>query len=166
MIPTKITLYHVLWFACFISGAMLGSSVGLKYFGVAGGILGGITGMVSGFIIGGLPETWATKRFFKNIEQSSNEELWRIVNLELSWNFYQTMALLQLAAREQDVSGELPRIIRMLESEEVLTRRYGWDALRLVFPPETEQIGDYDPKESAEICRQKTERLKTHGIST
>ena len=63
------------------------------------------------------------------------------------------MALLNLAARNEEVRNELPRILAMLESESVLTRRFGWDALRIVFDDETRLIGDYNPRASAVDCR-------------
>jgi hypothetical protein len=95
----------------------------------------------------------------RKLWRSSNEELWRTVNLGF-WNFTQTFALLTLAGRNQDVRTQLPRIITMLEADEELTRVYGWDALRLVFDNETKVIGEYDPRASTEVCRSKVAVLR------
>ncbi|MEW6366385.1 MAG: hypothetical protein AB1714_17305 [Acidobacteriota bacterium] len=48
----------------------------------------------------------------------------------------------------------------MIESELVLTRVYGWDALRLVYPKETRMMDGYDPRGSTEDCRSRTATLK------
>lgn len=72
----------------------------------------------------------------------------------------ESTALLNLSARAEDVRCELPRILAMLESDDVLTRRYGWDALRLVFNDETRLIGDYDPRASTDDCQTRTAALR------
>ena len=76
------------------------------------------------------------------------------------WKFCHTMALLQLAARDEDVRMELPRILDMLKSDSVLTRRYGWDALRIVFTEEYHVIEDYDPRGPTEDCRRRITTLR------
>jgi hypothetical protein len=70
------------------------------------------------------------------------------------------LALLQLAARGQDVRATLPKIVQMLDSDELLRRIYGWDALRLVFSEEAKKIEDYNPRSSAEDCRAKAAKLR------
>lgn len=65
-----------------------------------------------------------------------------------------------VAARGQNVRTQLPRIVKMLESDKELERIYGWDALRIVFPAETEMAADYDPHAAPEDCRNKIATLK------
>ena len=67
---------------------------------------------------GTAPEWLSTRLMFRHIMRSSDEKLWQIVNLGF-WNFYQTLALLQLAARGQNVRSQLPRIVKMLEQREL-----------------------------------------------
>ena len=55
---------------------------------------------------------------------------------------------------------ELPRIMNMLESDSEQTRRYGWDALRIVFTEEYQVSADYDPRGSTEGCRRKIPTLR------
>jgi hypothetical protein len=79
------------------------------------------------------------------------------------------MALLQLAARGHDVTPEFPRILAMLESDSVLTRRYGFDALRLVYTELFNKVPDYNPREPTQACRQKIaalhdEQRDTNGL--
>lgn len=164
--PTQCTLSVLLYLLIFIAGGLAGVVAGVMHFGTIGGIIGAVIGLFVGHVVGNLPYRLETKLLFREIERSSDEELWQIVKLGL-WNFYQTMALLKLAARGHDVRGQLPRIIEMLESNEELTRIYGWDALRLVFNEETRAIGDYDPRASTEVCFRKVQVLKerTEGLT-
>jgi hypothetical protein len=97
--------------------------------------------------------------FMRQIMASTNEEL-RVAIAEPDWKFWHTMSLLTLAARNEDVRCELPRILAMLESDSVITRRFGWDALRIVFDEETKMIGDYNPRASTEDCRERTTALR------
>jgi hypothetical protein len=157
--PTQITFFMVLWFAAIVAGGMTGGAVGSSHFGIWGGIVGGIVGVVVGHVIGVVPDWLSTKLMFRHLARSSDERLWKIVNLG-SWNFYQTMALLQLAARGQNVRTQLPRIVKMLESDDELERVYGWDGLRIVFPEETKVAADYDPRAASDDCRSQIAKLK------
>jgi hypothetical protein len=154
-----MTLCVLLYFVAVVTGAMTGGGLGLNLFGIGGAIAGGIVGAALGHVVGVVPDWLSTRLMFRHIRRSSDEKLWQIVNLGF-WNFYQTLALLQLAARGQNVRGQLPRIVQMLESDDQLERVYGWDALRLVFPAETEMAGDYNPRAAAEDCRNRIATLK------
>ena len=156
---TRVTLFEVLWFVALAAGGILGVGLGSDLFGRWGAIVGGIIGVVVGHVVGVVPDVLSTKLFFRQLARSSNEELWKIVN-EKFWGFCQTMALLQLAARGQNVRTQLPRIVKMLESDGRLERIYGWDALRIVFPEETKIAADYDPRAAPEDCRTKIAKLK------
>jgi len=54
----------------------------------------------------------------------------------------------------------------MLESDDELTRVYGWDALRLVFNKETQIVGEYNPRASSEDCRSKVATLKATMVQS
>lgn len=135
-----------------VCGVATGAMFGAKVLGIPGAILGGVIGFVVGHVVGKLPDVLSTRWLLRKLWRSSNEELWRTVNLGF-WNFTQSFALLALAGRNQDVRGQLPRIITMLEADDELTRVYGWDALRLVFNDETKLIGDYNPRGPTADCR-------------
>ncbi len=156
---TRVTLFEVLWLAAVLAGGMAGIALGSHLFGRGGAIAGGILGVVVGHVVGVVPDVLSTKLFFRYLARSSNEELWKIVNEDF-WAFCQTMALLQLAARRQNVRTQLPRIVKMLEADKELERVYGWDALRNVFPAETEMVAGYDPHAAAEDCRNKVAKLR------
>ncbi len=156
---TRVTLFEVLWLAAVIAGGIAGIALGSDLFGRVGAIAGGIVGVVVGHGVGVVPDVLSTKLFFRYLARSSNEELWKIVHEDF-WAFCQTMALLQLAARGQNVRTQIPRIVKMLESEKELERVYGWDALRNVFPAETEMAAGYDPRAAAADCRNKIAKLK------
>jgi hypothetical protein len=156
---TRITIFHVLWFAALAVGAVLGIKAGGAYFGTGGAIAGGILGLAIGHLFGCLPSRIGDKVFFRHLMLSSKEELRAMVAAD-NWNFSHTMALLRLAALGEEVRHEIPRIVNMLESDSQLTRSYGWDALRIVFPEETRLIQDYAPGDSTEECRRRTAILK------
>jgi hypothetical protein len=157
--PTRMTLNVLLYLVAVVTGGVTGGGLGFNLFGVGGAIAGGIVGAGLGHAVGVVPEWLSTRLMFRHISRSSDEELWKIVHLGF-WNFYQTLALLQLAARGQDVRTQLPRIVKMLESDDRLQRVYGWDALRLVFPAETAMVADYNPQGTAEDCRNKAAKLQ------
>jgi len=156
---TRFGPIHVLWVVAVIAGASLGCWVGYRFLGGTGAIGGGIIGVVIGHVAVVSLDLHIHRLMMKELAASSNAELWSIVAGE-DWNFRHTMALLNLGARGEEVRRELPRIIAMLESDSVLTRRYGWDALRIVFSEEYDIIPDYDPRGSTEDCRTKTATLK------
>ena len=157
--PTRVTLFEVLWLAALAAGGIAGIALGSHLFGRWGAIAGGIIGVVVGHVVGVVPNWLSTRLFFHHLARSSDEELWKIVHEDF-WAFCQTMALLQLAARGRDVRTQLPRIVRMLESDKELERVYGWDALRIVFPEETKMAADYDPRTAPEDCRRRIAKLK------
>ncbi len=157
--PTQITLFVVAWFVAVVIGGIGGANLGSELLGTGGAIAGGILGVVLGHVVGVIPDWLSTRLMFRHIARSSDEKLWKIVNLGF-WNFYQTMALLQLAARGQDVRAQLARIVKLLESDNELERVYGWDALRIVFPAETKLVADYNPRAAPEDCRNRIAKLK------
>jgi hypothetical protein len=157
--PTKITIFVLFWLVAIAVSATLGGLIGANLFGISGCVIGVILGFVLGNVLGQVPNRLALKYMLWDIAKSTNEELRRQICFP-EWNFGNTMALLQLAARGEEVRTELPRILEMLESEEELKRVYGWDALRFVFDKECELIGDYDPRASADNCRAKVATLK------
>lgn len=155
---TRFTLFHALWLAAVGLFVVIGIRVGEQLFGTVGLVAGGIIGFIVGHILGCLPSSIAMKKLYERLDRSTNSELRSMVAAD-DWKFGHTLALLQLAARGEEVKSELPRILDMLVSESQDTRMFGWDALRLVFPKETEVVEDYDPKESIDRCRTIVARL-------
>lgn len=158
---TRITSFHLLFLVGVFIGGILMANIGWKFFGLVGAVLGGLLGAYLGGVLALIPERWAGKAFFKDIEESSTERLWEIVNRQEEWNFYHTMALLHLAGRGEDVQPKLPHILTMLESAEMLERVYGWDALRLVFTEEAKKLEGYAPRATAEECQEKLNHYRS-----
>ncbi len=156
---TRVTVFHVVWLVAVVAGGVAGAALGSRLLGTAGAIGGGIVGVLVGHAAGVTPDWLNYRLMFRHITRSSNEELWKMVNVGF-WDFWQTMALLQLAARGQDVRTQLPRIVKLLESDRELERMYGWDALRLVFPPETEMAAGYDPRATTPDRSDRLAKLK------
>jgi hypothetical protein len=98
---------------------------------------------------------------FKEMQQSSNEQLKAKIEHPL-WSFYNTLALLNLHVRGEDVQSYLPRVLSLLESDDSVTRLFGRDALALVFTPLAKQLQDlgYNPHASTEDCRAKAAQLR------
>jgi hypothetical protein len=157
--PTRLTFFVVLHLVGGAVGLIAGAFFGFKHFHILGLIVGAVLGFLVGHAIGYLPTWLGTRWMFRSIEKSTTAELRG--SLERGeWNFYQTMALLQLAVRKEDVQPYLPRILLMLESNETLTRVYGWDAFRIVFTELSQRIEDYDPRGTVDECRRKAALLR------
>jgi hypothetical protein len=156
---TRITISHVLWFATVPAFALGLASGALEHSGWILAVLIGVIGFVSGHFAWCLLIELLRRANMMRIAGMSTKKLWASVRRP-NWNFNKTLALLQLAAREEEVTCELPRIVRMLQSDSMLERIYGWDALRLVFTPLAEELKEYDPRESTENCRDKVSPLR------
>ena len=157
---TRFSLFVLLHLVSVMAGVLVGGSVGLTHFHTLGMIMGALLGFLVGALVGSLPNWLGKQWMFRSIQKSSTAELKACLH-QGEWNFYQTMALLQLAARNEDVSGELPRIMGMLESDTTLTRVYGWDALRIVYTEVSQRIEDYNPHAPTVECRLKVGVLRS-----
>ena len=135
--------------------------IGHLRFGVPGAIAGGVIGGVVGLAIGSLPRHLTQEFVFRKMQRSSNDELRAMLEHKL-WAFNETLALLNLQVRGEDVQPYLPRVLSLLESEGSLERVFGRDALRLVFTPLAKQLDDfgYDPGGSTEDCRSAVAKLR------
>jgi hypothetical protein len=147
-------------FAAAIMDGLAGWGAWRYVLATLGAIAAGLVVLIVAFALFEMVFGWPfTRRRFRKIKGGSNEELWNIANCPY-WNCWATVALTQLAARGEDVSGVLPRIIRMLDTSEYTERRQAFDAIRLVFLDEARAIEDYNPKSSYGDCRAKVARLK------
>ena len=161
---TKFTIFHVIYLISMVVFVCVGFFAGRYFGGTLLTVAGVIIGAVVGHMIGVLPDHLSFASMLREIRESSDERLQEILAMD-EWNLYQTMALLQLAARDMDVNGYLPRIYDMLKSDEVITRRYGWDALRIVFPPKMELIKEYNPRSDVLVCKKHIEESKAMETS-
>jgi hypothetical protein len=157
--PTQVNLFVLISLVVHIAGIVVGVALGSERFGLLGGIIGAALGFGIGHFLGNLPDQISMRMLFRRIHRSTNDQLWKTVDLGL-WNFCQTLALLELAGRGENVRGTLPRIVAMLESDKLLTRIYGWDAIRLVFDAETKIMNGYDPHATLVECRSRAATLK------
>ena len=161
---TGFTIFHIFRLIGALAGACVGVWLGL-FFGVAWAVVGGIVGVFLGTCVGILPEDWAHRSMMKELKEASNEKL-RSIIARHEWKFDSTMALLQLAARDENVDSEFPRILDMLESDSPLTRMFGWDAMRIVFTEKSNRIQNYNPRASTEACREKARTLRNPDSTT
>jgi hypothetical protein len=163
--PARLRLVDTFPLLGFFLGIYLGASLGHRFFGMIGGIICAIVGAISGVIIGTLPGHFLQESMFKEMQKSSNEQLKAKIDHPL-WSFYNTLALLNLHLRGEDVQSHLPRVLSLLESEDNVTRLFGRDALMLVFTPLGRQLNDlkYDPRASTEDCREKIAKLREKTI--
>lgn len=159
--PTRLTLFGVLAIAGLCSGIFLGIIFGPRYFGSPGAIIGALVGGFVGIVIGKLPSFFMEEHMFRELQKCTNDELKSKLEQQ-PWTFYQTLALLNLQLRGEDVQSYLPRVLTLLESEDSKLRWFGRDALRLVFTPLAKQLDDlqYDPQRSHEDCRVLVTKLR------
>jgi hypothetical protein len=155
---TRLTIFHLFYLIGMCVGVWAGVVIG-HHFGTVGTIIGVLLGLFLGAFVGGVPSWLGYRWMFREIENSSNERLRQIVD-ERDWDFRKTLALLTLSARKVDVSGDLARIVNMLESDSSLVRVYGFDAMRLVFTDIARRVPQYDPRGATENCRRQIAELR------
>jgi len=153
-----ITVFRLLKWVGGGAGLTAGCVLGFKWLGVLGSLIGGTVGFCAGIFLITVPEELGFSMIMRKIERSPITQL-RAMIAEGEWNLFHTMALLQLAARGEDVQSDLPRVLAMLESESFRERMFGRDAFRLVYTELAEKT-DYDPNEPAQVCREKIARLR------
>ena len=158
-VPVGLTLFVLLVLIGTTMGIVWGAMAGHHWFGRVGAIAGAIVGGCLGFFIGSLPDYLLKEHMFKSMQKKSNAELRAVVD-EKEWTFIQTLALMNLHLRGEEVQTYLPRVIALLESDNSRTRLFGRDALRWVFTELAVQIDDYDPFASTEECRRKVAVLR------
>ena len=125
MQSTRFTIFHAIWLAGVPAAAYFAASIGNTYFGWFTAILLGIAGFIVAHILWCLLLGCLHRLFMMNIASMKTEQLWKDVRSASNkdWNMNETLKLLQLAARDEDVDSELPRIIEMLGSESRLGAR-------------------------------------------
>lgn len=157
--PARLTVFVLIQFLTSWTGIIWGGLGGYQHFGIWGGVLGAVAGGILGIIIGTIPGFLSQEAMFRRMQKSTNTEL----RAELEkpwWNFWQTLALLNLQLRGEEVQTYLPRVLGLLESEDRLVRKFGRDALALVFTPLAKQIEDYNPDAPTDVCRLKVGELR------
>ncbi|HTR40147.1 MAG TPA: hypothetical protein VMH87_00845 [Pseudomonadales bacterium] len=157
----RMNLFDVLAIFGFLFGIFFGILLGHRFFGIIGGMTGVVIGGLLGFILGFLPGYFGREHMFREMQRSSNEQLKAKIDHPL-WSFYNTLALLNLQMRGEDVQAYLPRVLSLLESDDSVTRLFGRDALALVYTPLAKQLHDlgYNPYASTEDCRAKAAQLR------
>jgi len=150
--PTRLTIFALFALVGLLLGAIGGAIMGYRFLGFPGVFVGVPAGGFLGFALGRLPDFLMSECVFRQMQRRSNAELKAIVD-QNQWMFSQTLALLNLQVRGEDVQSYLPRVISLLESDDRLTRRFGLDALRWVFTPEASKVRNYDPNASTEECQ-------------
>ena len=154
-----LTLFAFIAFVGLCAGGLIGFRMGNHHFGILGAIIGILLGGFIGLTIGYLPNILVQEWMFREMRRSSNSKLRTIVE-EQYWTFRQTLALLNLQLRGEDVQSYLPRVITLLESNDLRSQYFGRDALALVFAPLAEKIGRYDPLAPEEARRRQIAMLR------
>ncbi len=163
--PIRLTFFGVLAIVGLCFGFVGGIIFGHRYFGFPGAIIGALVGGFVGIVIGKMPSFFMQERMFREMQKCTNDELQAKLEQQ-PWSFYQTLALLNLQLRGEDVQSYLPHVLVLLESEDNKLRWFGRDALRLVFTPLAKQLDDfgYDPQGSLDDCRASVMRLRDKAI--
>lgn len=152
------TLFHALVFVGLGIGAIFGARAGLAMFGAVGGVVGGVAGAIAGCTLGRIPHLLALRSVARDLRSKSVAEL--RVDIQSLGCLAPNCALLELHRRGEDICQELPKVLDLLVSEDVVQRGRGWAALTSAFPALAEQVRDYRIGDSVDECRRKTEKLK------
>ncbi|HNO78412.1 MAG TPA: hypothetical protein PKN33_10165 [Phycisphaerae bacterium] len=150
--------YRVFSILIITISAMSATQLGFWLLGRWGAFCGAFFGMLFGGILSALANTWLFCPSMKKFKSMKEEELWSMVKAA-DWTFEHTLAFRNLAARGEDVSGELPRIVSMLNSDDMRKRVLGWVAFRDVFKEELKLAEGYSPYRSSFTCRAKIKLL-------
>jgi hypothetical protein len=155
------TLFHVLYLAGLLLGAIFGARAGWALFGPAGGVVGAVVGAAVGVVAGRIPELLAMRSLARDLTGKSSSEL--RAYLRSPSCLTPNCVLLALRGRGENIHCEIPVVLDLLVSENVGRRGQGWAALTSAFPELVGKIPDYRIGDSVEECRQKTEILR-HAV--
>jgi hypothetical protein len=149
----RFTLFHALVLVGLLAGAILGTYVGPSLFGMHGKVLGALVGVAVGFAVGQLPKSLVLELLVRRLELMRSDEL--RTYLRDPDCLTPNCVLLELQRRGEDIAEELPVILEMLVSKDIVRRFYGWAALKSAFPEVARKFRDYHARDPIHECRTK-----------
>jgi hypothetical protein len=153
MVTLTDLLAIILTLTGLIAGCALGARNGLLW-GVAGTLGGGVLGFGVGQIPGFL-QIWLMRR---ELAPLSPEELRSRLHDPGCWT--PNFLLMELRARGEDIAGELPHVLRLMESEHLIHRQIGFAALLSAYPEVARLAKGYSPKHAVSDCSQRIAALR------
>ena len=96
-------------------------------------------------------------RRFESLAGKSTEDL-RAGLQQPQWTFYRN-ALRELRRRGESIQEEVVPVLSLLVADSYAQRYCGQLILREMYPELAARIAGYDPKDTPEVCRQKTRSL-------
>jgi hypothetical protein len=151
------TLFHALLLAGFLFGAFSGARVGSMLFGTVGAVCGAMVGALVGVVAGRIPWLLAMRSLARDLGRKTTTQL--RASLHSSGCLTPNAVLLELQRRGEDIRCELPIVLDLLVSDDIVLRSRGWAALTSAFPQLAERVRDYRIGDSLDECRRKTELL-------
>jgi hypothetical protein len=151
------TIFHFIAFFGVVIGFAVGGIIGGKLYGMFGGLGGAVLGAYIGLVAGRLPGFFSKRALVKKIRHKTTDQLRAILHGNEFYLFHLVIA--ELAVRGEDIQKERGCVVQLLVSDNYAARVCGWQTLRCFFPEVAKRIAEYQPKDSIEVCRTKTQGL-------
>jgi hypothetical protein len=149
------TLFHVFELVGALVGFFSGLAFGQKAFGWIGAIVGAGTGFYCGLVLGRLPYAIVSTRLKRKLKRSDTATLKQRLEKEY---FISHLIIACLVVRGEPVEQFRDYVFSLLHSDLSDKRQFGWRNLQIWFPELAQRVGDFNPMNSTEICK---EKLKT-----
>ena len=152
-----ITIFQIITLVTTVIGLANGMVFGAKLYGWLGGLIGGLFGAYLGLILGRLPGFFSKRALVNKIRRKNTDQLLTILHGNQFHLFHLVIA--ELAVRGEDIQKERSCVVKLLVSDNYAARVCGWRTVQYFFPDVAKQIEKYQPKDSVEVCRTKTQGL-------
>jgi hypothetical protein len=158
-----LTAFDLLEFAGIAAGGVLGLALGAEQYGWLGGFGGAVVGAGLGYVCGRIPFAFAWAYCRSGLRSKRSDEL-REALRGPAWPAYH-LYFQELVRRGEDVSQELPVVMKLLTSDFDQQRIHGWSIARRFFPDLAARMPKFDPSAPTETCRAMVEaaKLKTES---
>jgi hypothetical protein len=152
-----VTFFDLVHLLSVLIGLLVGGAAGSR-FGPGGAIAGGLVGVVTGLYLGNLPTKCMVRREHRKLASFSTAELRAQLHDVTCWT--PNFLLLELQARGEDIRGELPFVLSIMECEQQHRRTIGYAALCSAFPDVAKSLRTYNPMQPVEKCRLRIDEFR------
>lgn len=152
-----ITIFDIVQILSPLLGLLLGGALGSKL-GPVGAIVGALLCGGLGLYLGRLPTLFMIRGMRRKLARFGPAELRAQLRDPRCWT--PNILLLELRARGEDISPELPLVLSLMESEHQHRRTFGFAALLSAFPEVAKSLRGYSPTQPVEKCKRKIMEFK------
>lgn len=152
-----ITIFDMVQILSPLLGLLLGATLGAPL-GPVGAVVCGLFGGAVGLYLGRLPTLFMIRGMRRKLARFNPVELRDQLHDPKCWT--PNILLLELRARGEDISTELPLVLSLMESEHQHRRTLGFAALLSAFPEVAKALRGYNPTQPIEECIRKMMEFK------